>query len=83
MLHGGGWSYFECELEKSKGKELKLKKGCNGAFIDYEKVCNETSFIVERFEMLVDELKTKMTKDILIFQKRRTIRSERKKTRSG
>ena len=59
---------FEYELKKSKEKECKLKKKWKFTVKDYEKLSKETALIVERFEMLVEKLRTKMMKEILIFQ---------------
>ena len=59
---------FEHELKKSKEKERKLKKTCKSAVKEYEKFSKENYFIVERHEMLVDELKERTIEDAIMFQ---------------
>ena len=59
---------FEHELKKSKEKERKLKNKCKSAVKKHEKFSKENDLIVERHEMLVDELKEKMIDKIVLFQ---------------
>ena len=55
-------------IEEKQGKRTQTKEKWKFAVKDYEKLSKETALIVERFEMLVDKLKTKMSKDVFKFQ---------------
>ena len=59
---------YEYELNKSKKIESKLKKGCNLAYKDYDRLSKESALVEKSYEMLVDKLKKKIIKDMFVFQ---------------
>ena len=56
------------QIEEKQWKRAQIKEKFKYAVKEHEHLSKENDLIAERFEMLVEKLKKKMIKNILIFQ---------------